>query len=129
MEPDRGHSRHESSHAMEFTPLPGTLIRASLGQQYKEINKVLLQLCHDLNLDLWPLDALLWYTQTQEGRAAIAAALSGNTHHAGPPVTDQPPLSADVPRGAPAVWWQNQGGGQGRTLRSGTEGGCLGAPG
>src|SRR5690606_38556105 len=26
MEPDRGHSRQESSHAMEFTPLPGTLI-------------------------------------------------------------------------------------------------------
>src|SRR5690606_28342536 len=27
MEPDRGHSRQESSHAMEFTPLPGTLMR------------------------------------------------------------------------------------------------------
>ena len=26
MEPDRGHSRQESSHAMEFTPLPGTLM-------------------------------------------------------------------------------------------------------
>lgn len=29
MEPDRGHSRQESSHAMEFTPLPGTLILLS----------------------------------------------------------------------------------------------------
>src|SRR5690606_18481255 len=38
MEPDRGHSRQESSHAMEFTPLPGTLI--SQQQAYARLNRV-----------------------------------------------------------------------------------------
>lgn len=108
-----------------WPPLPH---RASLGQQYKEINKVLLQLCRDLNVDLWTLDAVLWYAQTQEGRAAIADAPLSNTHHAGSPVTDQPQLSADVPRGAPEVWWVNQGGGQGRTFRSASQGGYIWAP-
>ncbi|GEM_PF-3208806 len=84
----------------------------STGQQYAQVNRLLLQLARELQTDLWTLDALLWYATTKSAtRSQESTGARGSD-------SDQP-----VHR-VLEVWWVNQG----QTFRSESRGGYFWAP-
>lgn len=79
---------------------------ATDGQKYERINVQLLQLAKDLKIDLWTLDALLWYAQTGksgDGEGSAPRTVLENL----PPPEPQGDLQAVTENFLEALEWSN----------------------